>query len=519
MALYATNRFAGDGTTTQYEINFVGQYIERSHVKAYVVDDNTKARTPVAIASGQWLNATTITGFAPTPVGKTLVIYRDTPKPPMVDFVNGSRFTEYNLDLVARQGLFVAMEAIDNSGSEAIDDLLRAIDVVTGLVNQATAAVSDATAAALAAAGSAAEALGHANAAQAARAAAETARNAAQASAGDAATSAATAQNSANAAGSSASAARASEARAGASATLSADKAAEANGYSSSANTAATNASTSAINARNAQTAAEAARDAALAAKNSGMHCKLVPSSSNYFLHLVRWGGKTMIIDGEAREIPTTGLTLSLPAGNVTHNIYAYWTGSAVALEYSPSTPSWLNSQGYWTKAGDTSRTYVGSAWGSGLVAGTFERALRSAYNERTLAVQQGISLLNTGTWTGSRFQLATGGFLTLPGDVLEVAANVNIMSTPGSRVGDFDISIRAPWQEFRELAKDRKSFVDAYHWNGFYVKWKGMRGMNDAPQWVEPYAEFWAISSNGGAWTTFGPTADYLVYGAEPAL
>ena len=505
MALYATNRFAGDGTTTQYEINFVGQYIERSHVKAYVVDDNTKVRTPVAIASGQWLNATTITGFAPTPVGKTLVIYRDTPKPPMVDFVNGSRFTEYNLDLVARQGLFVAMEAIDNSGSEAIDDLLRAIDVVTGLVNQATAAVSDATAAALAAAGSAAAALGHANAAQAARTAAETARNAAQ--------------NSANAAGSSASAARASEARAGASATLAADKANEANGYASSANTAATSASTSAINARNAQTAAEAARDAALAAKNSGMHCKLVPSSSNYLLHLVRWGGKTMIIDGEAREIPTTGLTISLPAGNVTHNIYAYWTGSAIALEYSTTTPSWSNSQGYWTKAGDTSRTYVGSARGSGLVAGTFERALRSAYNERTLAVQQGISLLNTGTWTGSRFRLATGGFLTLPGDVLEVAANVNIMSTPANRVGDFDISVRAPEQEFREIAKDRKSFVNAYHWNGFYVKWKGMRGMNDAPQWIEPYAEFWAISSNGGAWGTLGPKADYLVYGAEPAL
>ena len=226
------------------------------------------------------------------------------------------------------------------------------------------------------------------------------------------------------------------------------DKATEANGYSSSANTAAANAATSAINARNAQTGAEAARDAALAAKNSGMHCKLVPSGSNYFLHLVRWGGKTMIIDGEAREIPSTGLTLSLPNDNVTRNIYAYWTGSAIALEHSTSAPSWLNSQGYWTKAGDTSRTYVGSARGSGLVSGQTERSLRSAYNERTLAVQQGIPLTNTGTWTGGRFRLATGGFLTLPGDALEIAANVNIMSTPANRVGDFDISVRAPGQE-----------------------------------------------------------------------
>lgn len=517
MALYATNRFAGDGTTTQYEINFVGQYIDRSHVKAYVVDDNTKARTPVAIASGQWLNATTITGFAPTPVGKTLVIYRDTPKPPMVDFVNGSRFTEYNLDLVARQGLFVAMEAIDNSGAEAIDDLLRAIDVVTGLVNQATAAVSDATSAALAAAGSAAAALGHANAAQAARTSAEAARNAAQASAGNAAISATNAGNSANAAGSRASAARESEARAGASATLAADKATEANGYSSSANTAATNASTSAINARNAQVAAEAARDAALAAKNSGMHCKLVPNSSSYYLHLMRWGGKTMIIDGEAREIPTTGIALVLPNDNATRNIYAYWTGSAIALEHSTSVPSWSNSQGYWTKSGDASRTYVGSARGSGLVAGTFERALRSAWNERPLVVRQDITQYS-GTWTGSRFRLASGGFLTLPGDTLEIAASVNIMSTPASRVGDFDISVNTPVQDFREIAKDRKSFVNAYHWNGFFVQWKTTRGMNDAPQWVEPYAEFWAISSNAGAWGTLSPANDFLTYGAVPA-
>lgn len=113
MALYATNRFAGDGTTTQYEINFVGMYIDRSHVKAYRVDDATKVRTPVTIDPGQWLNATTIAGFTPTPVGQTLVIYRDTPKPPLPDFVNGSRFTEHNLDITARQGLFVATEVLD----------------------------------------------------------------------------------------------------------------------------------------------------------------------------------------------------------------------------------------------------------------------------------------------------------------------------------------------------------------------------------------------------------------------
>ena len=108
MALYATNRFAGDGATTSYEFNFVGKYIARTHVKVYQEDNATKVRTYVSINDSNFLNDTTLRSLPVTPVGSTLVIYRDTPKPPLVDFVNGARFTEYNLDLVARHGLFVA---------------------------------------------------------------------------------------------------------------------------------------------------------------------------------------------------------------------------------------------------------------------------------------------------------------------------------------------------------------------------------------------------------------------------
>lgn len=158
MALYATNRFPGDGSTTSYEFNFVGKYIARSHVKVYQEDNATKVRTYVPITDSNFLNDTTLRSLPVTPVGSTLVIYRDTPKPPLVDFVNGSRFTEYNMDLVARQGLFVAMEALDAGDADAREQLLAAIAVVTGLVEDATAAVSDATAAALAAATSAASA-------------------------------------------------------------------------------------------------------------------------------------------------------------------------------------------------------------------------------------------------------------------------------------------------------------------------------------------------------------------------
>lgn len=280
MALYATNRFAGDGTTTQYEINFVGQYIDRSHVKAYRVDDATQVRTPVTITPGQWLNATTITGFTPTPVGQTLVIYRDTPKPPLVDFVNGSRFTEYNMDLVARQGLFVAMEAMDAGDAEARQQLLDAIAVVVGLTDDATAAVSDATQAALEAAASAADAAGYATQAGDARVAAVAARDAAQASAGNAATSATNASNSASAASTSAANA--------------ANSASTADTRANAANTSATNAATSATNAGNSATAAansastastkatEASNSASAAANSASAASASATAAANY---------------------------------------------------------------------------------------------------------------------------------------------------------------------------------------------------------------------------------------------
>ncbi len=142
MALYATNRFPGDGTTTSYEFNFVGKYIARTHVKVYQEDNATKVRTYVSINDSNFLNDTTLRSLPVTPAGQTLVIYRDTPKPPIVDFVNGSRFTEYNLDLVARQGLFVAMEALDAGGSDVRQALLETVAAVVDLETAAAASAA-----------------------------------------------------------------------------------------------------------------------------------------------------------------------------------------------------------------------------------------------------------------------------------------------------------------------------------------------------------------------------------------
>lgn len=158
MALLATNRFAGDGTTTSYEFNFVGKYIARPHVKVYQEDNVTKVRTYVSINDSNFLNDTTLRGLPVTPAGSTIVIYRETPKPPLVDFVNGSRFTEYNMDLVARQGLFVAMEALDSNDADARAALLAAIEVVTQLVADTEVQLSEATLLVQAAASSAAAA-------------------------------------------------------------------------------------------------------------------------------------------------------------------------------------------------------------------------------------------------------------------------------------------------------------------------------------------------------------------------
>lgn len=119
MASNATNRFPGDGVTSSYEINFVGKYLNRTHVFAYIEDNTTKGRTPVPINAGNWLNDTTLHGLPPAPVGSTMVIYRKTPAEPLVDFTNGAWLTPTALDTATRQGLFKAVEAGDLDGGSS----------------------------------------------------------------------------------------------------------------------------------------------------------------------------------------------------------------------------------------------------------------------------------------------------------------------------------------------------------------------------------------------------------------
>lgn len=163
--LYATNRFPGDGMTTQYEISFVGGYLDRTHVKAHI-EGAGPIPTPVTLRPDNFLGPYTIGGLAPVPVGATLVIYRDTPKAPLVDFVNGSRFTEATLDTATRQGAFIAVEGADVLSPEGLAGAINQLEVVSSVAiaarDQAALSAGQAAASAGAAASNASAAGGSA---------------------------------------------------------------------------------------------------------------------------------------------------------------------------------------------------------------------------------------------------------------------------------------------------------------------------------------------------------------------
>lgn len=145
-ALYATNRFPGDGTTTQFEISFAGGYMDKSHVKAHIEDNTTKVRTLVTITAPMFIGPYTLALGVTAAVGSTMVIYRDTPKDvPLVDFVNGSRITEANLDKVAQQSVFIGAEVYDSTRVGEVVALLEGAGA-SALANADAAAASAAAA-------------------------------------------------------------------------------------------------------------------------------------------------------------------------------------------------------------------------------------------------------------------------------------------------------------------------------------------------------------------------------------
>jgi hypothetical protein len=184
---YATNRYPGDGATSLFTVAFVGGYLDKAHVKAFITDASG-TQTPLTITAGMWVTASSINIGTPVAVGSTLTIYRDTPKTgPLVDYTNGTRLTEANLDLANKQSVFIGAELSDLFDLSGVEDAVAAAkEEVQELVDTAADSASAAAASASGAASSAGAAAGFATDAEAAALLAAASKTASEAAAANA---------------------------------------------------------------------------------------------------------------------------------------------------------------------------------------------------------------------------------------------------------------------------------------------------------------------------------------------
>lgn len=161
--LNTINQFPGDGSTVNWNINFAGGYLSKSHVK-YQITDAVGTILSGGVLTDSFIGANQVTVSPAVPVGQNLSIYRDTPKVlPLVDFTDGAIVNEANLDKIAQQAVFVSAEMVDRFGA-SVTNIADAADSA----NAAGTAAANAAASALAAVDAAATAIAAANAAVAA---------------------------------------------------------------------------------------------------------------------------------------------------------------------------------------------------------------------------------------------------------------------------------------------------------------------------------------------------------------
>lgn len=255
MALTSAS-YLGDGVNSLFSVTF--NYLSRSNVKVFIngVEDTTFS----------WITSSSIQTTNPPPAGATVVVKRDTPTTPLVDFVDGSTITENLLDTSTVQSLHVAEETKEfitgqiqldttdntfNAGNKRIKNVAAPVgsnDVATknwtetalsSGVNQAQTAANQASASAVSANNSAVTATTQANNAS-------TSASTASTQAGIATTRANEAAASASAASSSASTATIKAGEANTSANTASSQASVATNNANSASNSATTASTQA---------------------------------------------------------------------------------------------------------------------------------------------------------------------------------------------------------------------------------------------------------------------------------
>lgn len=145
------NEFPGTGAAapTVVDFNFAGGYISPAHVKAEIFNPVTYLRTPVTVTDDNFVTDYRLSLSVVVPTGSVLRVYRDTPKDqPLVDFTNGARIAENNLDLVAQQAVFVSAESADQIAATQVADVLQAVDAAALSAAAAQAGAAEAAASA-----------------------------------------------------------------------------------------------------------------------------------------------------------------------------------------------------------------------------------------------------------------------------------------------------------------------------------------------------------------------------------
>lgn len=145
--------------------------------------------------------------------------------------------------------------------------------------------------------------------------------------------------------------------------------------------------------------------------------CRFWNTGDGNGLRLRRHNGRYLMINGNMREIPAAGI--AAPSGlsaNTFYFIYAYWTGSDIALEASTTGYTQDSTYGLMVKSTDATRTLVGAARtdNSGTYGDHSEyRGVLSWFNQRLLSFQ--LFANSPSTASSTLVGLDTGYFICWP--------------------------------------------------------------------------------------------------------
>lgn len=132
------NWWTSDGSDTVWNFSFAGGYIDKAHVKAWYRADDNEAIVPIPITEDMFLGPNQLQILPAVPAGYTVAIYRDTPKIlPLVDFTDGSGFSEIALDTNAKQAVFIAAETQDQVTFSVIDPSSVTGEVIADAIDAA----------------------------------------------------------------------------------------------------------------------------------------------------------------------------------------------------------------------------------------------------------------------------------------------------------------------------------------------------------------------------------------------